>query len=195
MTQDVRQWLAEIKALQQKLTEAQQEQDDAQKSAANWRSLYETEARQRRTEAKLAQQKIDLLQAELNALKANASPIADSSTSLELDRVRVQTVQQQVSQLDTIEALQNRLTEALLEHDRLKQALQSEQAAHQQTRVELTAALGDAIDYLQGGSASHRLTQERTRSQDSSKPEDFTPTEPPAVLPPKTPSLELPQFD
>ncbi|MBD1853455.1 hypothetical protein [Leptolyngbya sp. FACHB-711] len=193
MTQDVRQWLGEIKALQQKLTEAQQERDDALKSAANWRNLYETEARQRRTEAKLAQQKVDSLQAELNALKATPSLSNDLAAFSEPDAARAQTVQQQVSQLDTIEALQARLSEALLEADRLKQTLRSEQAAHQQTRVELTAALGDAID---------RLTQERTRNRnsdnnpDSGKLEDSVLSEIPAVLPAsKTPSLELPHFE
>jgi chromosome segregation ATPase len=193
MTQDVRQWLGEIKALQQKLTEAQQEQDDALKSAANWRNLYETEARQRRTEAKLAQQKVDSLQAELNALKATPSLSNDLAVFSEPDAARAQTVQQQVSQLDTIEALQARLSEALLEADRLKQTLRSEQAAHQQTRVELTAALGDAID---------RLTQERTRNRnsdnnpDSGKLEDSVLSEIPAVLPAsKSPSLELPHFE
>jgi len=193
MTQDVRQWLGEIKALQQKLTEAQQERDDALKSAANWRNLYETEARQRRTEAKLAQQKVDSLQAELNALKATPSLSNDLAVFSEPDAARAQTVQQQVSQLDTIEALQARLSEALLEADRLKQTLRSEQAAHQQTRVELTAALGDAID---------RLTQERTRNRnsdnnpDSGKLEDSVLSEIPAVLPAsKSPSLELPHFE
>ncbi len=193
MTQDVRQWLGEIKALQQKLTEAQQEQDDALKSAANWRNLYETEARQRRTEAKLAQQKVDSLQAELNALKATPSLSNDLAAFSEPDAACAQTVQQQVSQLDTIEALQARLSEALLEADRLKQTLRSEQAAHQQTRVELTAALGDAID---------RLTQERTRNRnsdnnpDSGKLEDSVLSEIPAVLPAsKSPSLELPHFE
>ncbi|MEP0910128.1 hypothetical protein NDI45_04275 [Leptolyngbya sp. GB1-A1] len=193
MTQDVRQWLGEIKALQQKLTEAQQERDDALKSAANWRNLYETEARQRRTEAKLAQQKVDSLQAELNALKATPSLSNDLAAFSEPDAARAQTVQQQVSQLDPIEALQARLSEALLEADRLKQTLRSEQAAHQQTRVELTAALGDAID---------RLTQERTRNcnsdnnPDRGKLEDSVLSEIPAVLPAsKTPSLELPHFE
>ena len=54
--QDIKQWLAEIKALQQKLAQANQERDEAYASAANWRSLYETEAKQRRTEAVLARQ-------------------------------------------------------------------------------------------------------------------------------------------
>ena len=70
MTQDVRQWLAEIKTLQQKLTETQKERDEAYASAANWRNLYETEAKQRRTESRLAQQAIGSLKEELQSLQA-----------------------------------------------------------------------------------------------------------------------------
>ncbi|WP_179228588.1 hypothetical protein [Leptolyngbya ohadii] len=185
MTQDVRQWLAEIKTLQQKLTEAQQERDDAQKSAANWQNLYETEAKQRRTEAKLARQKVDALQTELGRLKgATPSPIDSTEASGD----RLQNIQQQISQLDSIEVLQARLAEVMLEQERLAQALQSEQAAHQQTRIELTSALGDAIN---------RLTQERARSSGRmSDREESAIGEPTAILPPsRNPSLELPQFE
>lgn len=182
MTQDVRQWLAEIKSLQQKLTEAQQERDQARQSEASWRNLYETEARQRRTEAKLAKQKISALQSELSALTGDAVSLGaplSSAENLSSDRL-----QQQIGELNSIEAVQNRLSEMLGEIDRLRQSLRSEQAAHQQTRVELTAALGDAID---------RLTQERARN--SSQPESLS-DELSAVLPPaKGPSLELPQFE
>ncbi|HEY9699584.1 MAG TPA: hypothetical protein V6D10_20155 [Trichocoleus sp.] len=150
MTQDVRQWLAEIKTLQQKLSETQKERDEAYASAANWRNLYETEAKQRRTEIRLAQQTIDSLKSELQDLQS----LPDGT-----DRPEAQTaIQQEINQLQDLQALQVRLTDALLECDRLVQALRTEQSAHQQTRKSLTAALGDTVD---------RLTQaRRTRNPD-----------------------------
>lgn len=63
----VQQWLAEIKGLQQKLLEVQQEREQAYASAANWRNLYEIEAKQRRAEAQTSQAAIAALQAELTA--------------------------------------------------------------------------------------------------------------------------------
>ena len=53
MSQDVRQWLDEIKRLQQQLTEVSRDRDDAGESATQWRQLYNTEAEQRRNDAKL----------------------------------------------------------------------------------------------------------------------------------------------
>ena len=64
MTQDIRQWLNEIKALQQQLTEVVRDREAALESAAQWRQLYNTEAQQRRAEAKLNQQTIAALQAQ-----------------------------------------------------------------------------------------------------------------------------------
>ena len=50
MTQDVTQWLDEIKALKQQLVEMRQEREEAYASAINWQQRYETEAQQRRVE-------------------------------------------------------------------------------------------------------------------------------------------------
>ena len=151
--QDVRQWLAEIKALQQKLAQANQERDEAYASAANWRSLYETEAKQRRTEAVLSRQAIDSLTAKLQASQsttflersaAERSPMAETTLQPEID---------QITDLPTLQA--EHLT-VLRERDRLFQALKTEQAAHTDSRLQLTTALGDAID---------QLNQERSVSQ------------------------------
>ncbi|MBD3880581.1 hypothetical protein IFO70_02300 [Phormidium tenue FACHB-886] len=141
--QEIKQWLAEIKALQQKLAEALQERDTAYASAANWRSLYETEAKQRRTEAAIARQTIEAIKAELEALQY-------TSTAAEIPAA----LQQQIAQTTDISALQAQLAEALLERDRLSQTLRAEQTAHVATRQQLTTALGDAIDQLNRRSAS-----------------------------------------
>lgn len=137
MSQEVKQWLAEIKTLQQKVAQSHQEQEEAFASAANWRSLYETEAKQRRMEAHLARQAIDSLKAELQAIN---HPV-HLNTSAEL-------IQTEVAQTDSVPELQAWLIQTLQECDRLVQALHAEQAAHIETRKNLTTALGDAIDQL-----------------------------------------------
>ena len=48
MSQDLTQWIAEVRTLQRQLADTQKERDQAYNSAANWRRHYETEARQRR---------------------------------------------------------------------------------------------------------------------------------------------------
>jgi len=140
MTQDVRQWLAEIRNLQQKLDAAHRERDEAYGSAANWRSLYETEAQQRRNDAAVAQQKLEALTAELASLQSDKLPaLAEGDAPDDL--------RQQVATLAT-EELRSMLVQALVECDRLSQALTAEQESHAKTRQELTAALGDTIEQL-----------------------------------------------
>ncbi len=141
MTQDVRQWLAEIRNLQQKLTEANRERDEAFASAANWRELYETEAKQRRTEARLSQQAIEVLQVELQQRggQVEGTNLPAATTATHLDRV---------NHFTSMEELRQAFLQALLECDRLQQALATEQKNHDQTRQELTLALGDAVDVL-----------------------------------------------
>ena len=136
MTQDVRQWLAEIESLRQSLDRAHQEREEAYSSAAKWRSLYETEAKQRRTDAALAQQTLARLQAELDALRRVPDGAIDAST-----------VEAAIAQLPA-DALQERLAAALLDCERLAQALRAEQAEHTKTRKSLTTALGDTVDLL-----------------------------------------------
>lgn len=141
MTNDVSQWLTEIKTLRQQLADAQQEREQAYTSAANWQRLYETEAQQRRQEAARTRQTIADLKQELQQLKGTSplegSVLADAAT-----------IQADVEKLQTVAELQQKLLEALTERDRLSQALKQEQANHAQTRKGLTTALGDAIDML-----------------------------------------------
>jgi len=141
MSQDVRQWLLEIKALQQKLVEVNQERDQAYASAANWRKLYETEAQQRRTEARLAQQQIEMLKAELQRLQQLPQPAANN----ELAQFAIQ---EQLEQLQNPLEIKETLAKALIECDRLAQSLKAEQADHAQTRRSLTTALGDTVNLL-----------------------------------------------
>ncbi|HEY9625230.1 MAG TPA: hypothetical protein V6C78_33215 [Crinalium sp.] len=181
MTQDVRQWLAEIRTLQQKLTEAHQERDEAYTGAANWRKLYETEAQQRRTEANLSRRAIADLKAEIQELRSsiqpNPSPTKDDQAS-QVSELRRQFAHLNVSQL------QEKLAETLLECDRLTQALKAEQEKHSQTRKALTTALGDTVDLL---------TRERATRTNHGEPAPLVNGAGLTSLDSaKTPSLELP---
>ncbi len=173
MTHDVQQWLGEIKALQHKLADAHRERDEAFASAANWRSLYETEAKQRRADAKLAQQRLDELQEQLTQR-------VDVVSAARLDAARLQAAQPNVAQPgiddspdeeplvedaagDGVDALKTALTQALEECDRLAAALQAEQQQHDQTRQGLTSALGDTMDLLTKERSRHNTLINGTR--------------------------------
>jgi LPS O-antigen subunit length determinant protein (WzzB/FepE family) len=148
MAQDVRQWLDEIKRLQQQLTEASRDRDEASESAAQWRQLYNTEAEQRRNDVKLTQQTIANLEAQIQQLQT-FSPIASEGDEAGIAR------QQEVEKQRTVGELKAKLVMVLSERDRaieqikqLTQALQQEQTRHAETSKNLTTALGDAIDLL-----------------------------------------------
>lgn len=154
MTQDVTQWLAEIKALQQQLTQVRQERDDAYVSAANWRKLYETEAQQRRTEAYLAEEKIAALEEQIQRFQAVSVTGSEGSSVHKISS-------QDLEQLQVAATLQPQLMHLLAERDHLLQALQAERTAHLQTRKSLTMALGDTVDLL---------TKERAKAQEDQDP-------------------------
>ncbi|MDQ2100641.1 MAG: hypothetical protein QQW96_23725 [Tychonema bourrellyi B0820] len=148
MAQDVRQWLDEIKRLQQQLTEVSRDRDEASESAAQWRQLYNTEAEQRRNDAKLTQQSIANLEAQIQQLQT-FSPIVSEGDEAGSAR------QQEVEQLQTVGELKAKLVVVMEERDRafeqikqLTQALKQEEARHAETSKNLTSALGDAVDLL-----------------------------------------------
>jgi len=142
MSDDIVQWIDEIKTLRKNLAAACEERDSAYASAQNWQKRYETEAQQRRTEAQLQQQKIQALTAEISTLQAS---ISFSTVSSSVDRSTIET---QIQKLDTIDALRQQLIDVTLERDQLRQSLQSEREHHNRTRQHLTAAVGDAVDQL-----------------------------------------------
>ncbi len=141
MTDDVKQWLGEIKHLQQKLEAAHNERDQAFTSAANWRSLYETEAQQRRTETTLSQRAVAELKAAAQKVHA-ISPLAEPLMEVP------PAIQAQADSLKTLEELRQKLTAVMVECDRLTQALRTERTNHEQTRKALTSALGDTVEML-----------------------------------------------
>jgi hypothetical protein len=156
MSQDLtQQWLAEIQALKQQLTEQQRDRNAAWESAEKWRKLYNTEAEQRRTDAHLSRQSLTSLKVELQKLQGVEGEI--------LTDPKVTTaIQQEIAQIQSVEELQAKLITVTQERDRLLQALKTEQDNHAQTRKSLTTALGDAID---------SLARERTGEMGNSVPQ------------------------
>ncbi|MBD0362212.1 MAG: hypothetical protein ICV55_05455 [Coleofasciculus sp. C3-bin4] len=152
MSNDVTQWLAQIKALKQQLADSVSDRDAAYESAANWRQLYTNEAQQRRTEARLAQEQIESLKAQIQQLQGDSSRLKAD------DPEAASAIEQEVAQLQTLEELKAKLKEVLAERDRLMDALKIEQTNHAQTRKSLTAVIGDTID---------QLTKERGNQQPS----------------------------
>ncbi len=154
MSNEITQWLAQIKELKQQLADAMRDRDAAHESADNWRQLYNNEAQQRRTEAKLAQQQVESLKAQIRKLQG------DSSSRTENDAEAVLAMEQELAKLETVEELKEKLKEIMVERDRLIEALRTEQTNHVQTRKSLTAVIGDTID---------QLAKERSNQQPSSK--------------------------
>ncbi|MGD1899524.1 MAG: hypothetical protein ACFB16_21580 [Phormidesmis sp.] len=73
MSDNVANWLAEVRSLQQQIKALQQEREQAYSSADNWRKLYEGEAQQRRRDAAESRRKIEQLQQALAAFESNGS--------------------------------------------------------------------------------------------------------------------------
>jgi len=157
MIQEVKQWIDEIQILQKKLTEAAQEREEAFASAAKWRSLYETEAKQRRTEADLARQNTNALKVEIQQLQEPLMGFEDNSeTFTKSSTLEIQAVKSRDSVVD----LKAKLMEAWVERDRLIHALKAEQSNHAQTRQALTTALGDTIEHLTQERSAHQKDQQ-----------------------------------
>ncbi|VXD12984.1 conserved hypothetical protein [Planktothrix serta PCC 8927] len=147
MTQDVRQWLDEIKRLKQQLAQTQRDLNAAIESSDQWRQRYNTEAQQRRQEAQRYLEQMGELRGELERWQ-RLSPLANEL------QVRV-AVRQEIDQLKTLDDIKTKLIEVMLERDRgreqihqLVEALEAEKAAHLDTRNSLTTALGDTVDLL-----------------------------------------------
>jgi chromosome segregation ATPase len=118
------------------------DRNEAYESADNWRQLYNTEAQQRRTEAKLAQQ-------QLEALKAEIQHIQGQSPQLKADDPEAASaIEEELAKLETVEEFKAKLKEVMVERDRLIDQLKTEQANHAQTRKSLTAVIGDTMNQL-----------------------------------------------
>lgn len=128
MSQDLTQWITEVRTLQRQLADTQKDRDQAYNSAANWRRLYETEARQRREETAEFQSQLEALQQQLAA-----SPVTEASD---------------LTGVNSLQDLQQHLNGLVQRCQELTQRLEAEQQAHAKTRQTLTSALGDTFDAL-----------------------------------------------
>jgi DNA repair exonuclease SbcCD ATPase subunit len=142
MSDQITQWLTQIKELKQQLAEIQRDRNEAYASADNWRQLYNTEAQQRRTETKLAQQQVESLKSELRNLQG------ETPTSQVGEAEAASAIEQELANLETTAELKAKLKEVIIERNRLIDTLKTEQANHAQTRKSLTAVIGDTIDQL-----------------------------------------------
>jgi len=142
MTDNVGEWLEQLKQLQAELQAAREAQQAAEASAANWRQRYEIEAKQRRSDVQEAQATIMRLRQELEHDLAQAG-VAEAASDATQARLKASLMQ--ITELDAARELVLKLT---LERDRLRQALQVERTEHAKTRQNLTTALGDTVDLL-----------------------------------------------
>lgn len=190
MSHDVSQWIAEIQALREQVAEAHRDRDTALETATKWSELYNREAEQRRTEAKLSQEMIETLKAEIQQLKAGITLKTD-------DSLDVTAISQEVEQLQSVGELQRKLIEVAIEREKLIKALKAEQENHAHTRQSLTTALSDMVDLLTkhpGGDTKEttpKLKSEEKQPEPAKLPES---TKQPVQLPTKakSPSLQLP---
>lgn len=189
MSQDISQWIAEIQALREQVAQAQRDRDTALETATKWSELYNTEAEQRRKEAKLSQEMIESLKTEIQQLKAGITLKTD-------DSLDVAAISQEVEQLQTVTLLQQKLIEVTIEREQLIKALKAEQENHVNTRQSLTTALSDMVDLLTKHSGSDGETAPKPKSEEKQPEPTKLPesTKKPIQLPikAKSPSLQLP---
>jgi predicted nucleic acid-binding Zn-ribbon protein len=135
MSQELTQWIAEVRTLQRQLADTRQERDQAYNSAANWQRLYETEARQRREETANLRAQVRHLQTQLQQTEAKGDAVGNE-------------VRHNLKSADSMDDLQSQLEALVTRCQDLTNQLDAEKEAHAKTLKSLTAALGDAFDTL-----------------------------------------------
>ncbi|MBD2329288.1 hypothetical protein [Alkalinema sp. FACHB-956] len=147
MSQEIVQWLNEIKDLKQQIADLQQTLAEVTASADKWRQLYETEAQQRRQDVTAMQARITHLQTEIAQFQAGAA-IGLPSGNLPGSETLAPLSPDQSDGFVSMEDLKIKLAKVWSEREQLTQALKEEQAAHDRTRKDMTLALADAMDTL-----------------------------------------------
>ncbi|MDY6940598.1 MAG: hypothetical protein SWY16_23435 [Cyanobacteriota bacterium] len=200
MDNNVSQWIGEIQSLQQQLARVKQELAAARASAEHWRSLYTTEAQQRRDFAEADRAKIEQLETQLQ--QSQTAP-----KRLQTDVLNV--AQQEAEQLP-FDQLKPKLVDRTVECDRLRQelaqlrdALKTERDNHAKTRTDLTTALGDTVSLISSAKANNSSPDipqflepvRDTNSQETEEPGQVSlpPADEPKQLNPNT-DLPLPQL-
>ena len=152
MDNNVAQWIGEIQSLQQQLARVKQELAAARASAEHWRSLYTTEAQQRRDQVHAAQTQIEQLQ---TRIAQEQNPPKPSPANL------LNAAEQEVEQLPP-DRLKPKLIDRTVECERLlqelaglREALKTERENHAKTRTDLTTALGDTVSLISSAKATN----------------------------------------
>ena len=133
MSQELTQWIAEVRTLQRQLADTLKERDQAYNSAANWQRLYETEARQRRAETTTLRAELRALRAQLQQSEAHGSTVSEE-------------IRANLASADSLDGVQAQLETLVVRCQELTDQLEAEKEAHARTLKSLTAALGDAFD-------------------------------------------------
>ncbi|MFZ4666291.1 MAG: hypothetical protein ACOYME_07680 [Prochlorotrichaceae cyanobacterium] len=141
MNSDISYWLAEVQSLQQQLSQARQQRDEAHEDANNWRQRYETEASQRRMDTQI-------FRAEIQQLKETIAQFKEGTNLTSVEGSLEVFPEALIPAGADLNDLQQRIRSLWHDRDRCQQALQQERRAHEQTRQSLTLALGDAVDQL-----------------------------------------------
>lgn len=145
LTREVTQWLAEIGALRQQLADANHAIAEARASAEHWRSLYNTEAEQRRRESDAARAQMAALQdAETGRSPQSTGDDAERQAHLSRELANLSAEELRAALLEA-SVTRDRL---LARVERLQNDLDSERANHAKTRTDLTTALADAVALL-----------------------------------------------
>lgn len=144
--QAIAQWIDEIQALKQQITELKRDRDTGYADADRWRDRYMTEAQQRRTETQTAQRTIAALHREIEQLRGSLAIALDRS----IEGIDLPDPAMLTPNLDTTSAPaeQQQLRELREQVLTLSEALAAEKRNHEETRRSLTLALGDTMDVL-----------------------------------------------
>ncbi len=110
MSQEVVQWLNQIKALQQTTADLQQALDASQASGDRWRQHYEMEAQQRRQEAEQQQAIVAELSATIGQLQTLVAP---SEIAAERDRLTAELATEKANHEQTRKDLTTALSDAM----------------------------------------------------------------------------------
>ncbi|MGD1939023.1 MAG: hypothetical protein ACFCA4_15930 [Cyanophyceae cyanobacterium] len=140
--QDFSQWIQEIQALKQQVADLKRDRDAAYQASDKWQRHYTQETQQHRKNVEALQQTIAQLRAQTAADPAGDPAgdlgevelaIAPSAPDAELDNLQ--------SAIEQNQRLKIQLQQAIA-------ALEKERQDHEATRLNLTTALGDAIEVL-----------------------------------------------
>jgi predicted nucleic acid-binding Zn-ribbon protein len=110
MSQEVVQWLTQIKALQQDVAGLQQALADSQERGNKWRQLYETEAQQRRDAAIAHATELEQLTATIAQLQ---TPMDATEVAQERDRLAASLATEKANHEQTRKDLTTALSDAM----------------------------------------------------------------------------------